>query len=74
VALGLAYLFPTLSSGGASIACPLLPVPHPPHRTGHADLPHPALGQDVHALTAAGLGSEARLSQVELESALSTQS
>jgi hypothetical protein len=22
------------------------PFPHPPHRTGHADFPHPALGQD----------------------------
>ena len=27
---------------GLSIA----PFPHPSHRTGHADLPHPALGQD----------------------------
>ena len=26
---------------------PLLPFPHPSHRIGHADLPHPALGQDV---------------------------
>ena len=24
----------------------MLPFPHPPHRTGHADLPHPALGED----------------------------
>src|SRR3981081_1350553 len=23
------------------------PFPHPAHRTGRADLPHPALGQDV---------------------------
>src|SRR5271157_3488486 len=23
------------------------PFPHPPHRTGRADLPHPALGQDL---------------------------
>src|SRR5208283_3514113 len=23
------------------------PFPHPAHRTGHADFPHPALGQDV---------------------------
>jgi hypothetical protein len=22
------------------------PFPHPAHRTGHADFPHPALGQD----------------------------
>src|SRR6202521_89426 len=25
----------------------MTPFPHPAHRTGHADLPHPALGQDV---------------------------
>ena len=25
----------------------LAPSPHPAHRTGHADLPHPALGQDT---------------------------
>src|SRR6266480_4587933 len=24
----------------------MVPFPHPAHRTGHADLPHPALGQD----------------------------
>ena len=24
----------------------ITPFPHPPHRTGHADFPHPALGQD----------------------------
>src|ERR1700693_2004132 len=24
----------------------LTPFPHPAHRTGHADFPHPALGQD----------------------------
>src|SRR5271168_852837 len=23
------------------------PFPHPAHRTGHADFPHPALGQDL---------------------------
>ena len=23
------------------------PFPHPAHRTGHADFPHPALGQDI---------------------------
>src|SRR5262249_17678068 len=28
---------------GSAIA----PFPHPAHRTGHADLPHPALGQDL---------------------------
>src|SRR5271167_2273873 len=25
----------------------LAPFPHPAHRTGHADRPHPALGQDL---------------------------
>src|SRR5271166_6293806 len=25
----------------------LAPFPHPSHRTGHADRPHPALGQDL---------------------------
>ena len=25
----------------------LSPFPHPAHRTGHADFPHPALGQDL---------------------------
>jgi hypothetical protein len=25
----------------------ITPFPHPAHRTGHADLPHPALGQDL---------------------------
>ncbi len=25
----------------------LTPFPHPPHRTGRADFPHPALGQDL---------------------------
>src|SRR6516225_3271178 len=47
VALGRPYLLPPLSSGGASLGRPWLPFPHPAHRTGHADLPHPALGQDV---------------------------
>jgi hypothetical protein len=27
----------------------ITPFPHPPHRTGHADFPHPALGQKTHA-------------------------
>jgi hypothetical protein len=38
-----ACLLPTLSSVGASA---MLPFPHPAHRTGRADLPHPALGED----------------------------
>ena len=42
---------------GLSVAAPfvwrcpsnlaLTPFPHPAHRTGHADCPHPALGQDL---------------------------
>jgi hypothetical protein len=45
------------SRSGLSVAasfvwrCPntlaLTPFPHPAHRTGRADLPHPALGQDA---------------------------
>ena len=41
---------------GLSVAAPFVwrcpsnlavtPFPHPAHRTGHADRPHPALGQD----------------------------
>ena len=29
----------------------LTPFPHPAHRTGHAELPHPALGQDTYLCT-----------------------
>jgi hypothetical protein len=29
----------------------ITPFPHPSHRTGHAELPHPALGQDTHLRT-----------------------
>ena len=29
----------------------ITPFPHPPHRTGHADFPHPALGQDTYLRT-----------------------
>jgi transposase len=42
---------------GLSVAAPFVwrcpsnltvaPFPHPAHRTGQADLPHPALGQDL---------------------------
>src|SRR6266581_1737116 len=38
--------------------CPMsqtmAPFPHPAHRTGHADLPHPALGQDLTPSPTAG--------------------
>ncbi len=29
----------------------ITPFPHPAHRTGHADFPHPALGQDTYLRT-----------------------
>ena len=29
----------------------ITPFPHPAHRTGHADFPHPALGQDTYLCT-----------------------
>ena len=29
----------------------IAPFPHPAHRTGHADCPHPALGQDTYLRT-----------------------
>ena len=32
----------------------ITPFPHPPHRTGHADFPHPALGQDSISLHTKG--------------------
>ena len=32
----------------------ITPFPHPPHRTGHADFPHPALGQDIMPLHTKG--------------------
>jgi hypothetical protein len=45
------------SRSGLSVAAPFVwrcpsnlavaPFPHPAHRTGHADFPHPALGQDI---------------------------
>ncbi|HUE87116.1 MAG TPA: transposase zinc-binding domain-containing protein, partial [Vicinamibacterales bacterium] len=47
------------SRSGLSVAAPFVwrcpsnlavtPFPHPAHRTGHADLPHPALGPRLHA-------------------------
>src|SRR5262249_26221667 len=46
VAVGRTYLFPPLSSGGALVVRPWLRFHIPFIRTGHADLPHPALGRD----------------------------
>src|SRR2546423_12534947 len=34
----------------------LAPFPHPAHRTGHADFPHPALGQDFTPSPTTGRG------------------
>jgi hypothetical protein len=34
-------------SNSSSASSPVAFVPHPAHRTGHADRPHPALGQDL---------------------------
>src|SRR5437870_772925 len=34
----------------------LAPFPHPAHRTGHADFPHPALGQDITPSPTTGRG------------------
>ncbi len=45
VAVGSAYLLPPLSSGGASLAEPITPFPHPAHRTGRALLTHRAQGR-----------------------------
>src|SRR5689334_12686920 len=56
VTLGRPYRLPPLSSGGASLGRPLLPFSHPAHRTGHADLPHPALGQDLTPSPTTGRG------------------
>jgi hypothetical protein len=42
VACRRANLLPSLSVDGASLASPSLRFQSPPHRTGQADLPHPA--------------------------------
>ncbi len=54
------------SRSGLSVAAPFVwrcpsnlavaPFPHPAHRTGHADLPHPALGQDLTPSPTCGRG------------------
>jgi hypothetical protein len=46
--LGVAYLFPALSFAGASLAAPCPVSTSPPHRTGHAGFPHPALRRVNH--------------------------
>ena len=43
----------------------LTPFPHPAHRTGHADFPHPALGQDfTHLLLRATPSAVSELSEL----------
>jgi len=37
----------------------MVPFPHPAHRTGRAELPHPALGQDLTPSPTAGRASRA---------------
>src|SRR4029077_5832746 len=53
----------------------LAPFPHPAHRTGHADLPHPALGQELtpspttgraHDRSDVGARSTCRVARVEI--------
>src|SRR6266478_173074 len=46
VAVGRPYLFAAPFVWRCLTGPPLAPFPHPAHRTGHAELPHPALGQD----------------------------
>src|SRR3979411_1105549 len=46
VAVGQTYLLPPLSCGGALVVQPCLRFHIPLIEPGHADLPHPALGQD----------------------------
>jgi transposase len=47
VAVGRACLFAAPFVWRCLSGSPIAPFPHPAHRTGHADRPHPALGQDL---------------------------
>src|SRR6266496_4775183 len=46
VAVGRTYLLSASFVWRCLSGSALTPFPHPAHRTGQADLPHPALGQD----------------------------
>jgi len=46
VAVGRTYLFSAPFVWRCLNSSTVAPFPHPAHRTGHAELPHPALGQD----------------------------
>jgi hypothetical protein len=54
--VGKPCVLPALSVAGARVSPPA-PFPPPPHRTGRANLPHPALGQGVTRLPTRGLPS-----------------
>src|SRR5206468_5395560 len=47
VAVGRTYLLSASFVWRCLSGSAVTPFPHPAHRTGQADLPHPALGQDV---------------------------
>jgi len=47
VVLGRAYLFAAPFVWRCLSGSTMTPFPHPAHRTGRADFPHPALGQDL---------------------------
>ncbi len=46
MAVGRTYLFSAPFVWRCLNSSTVAPFPHPAHRTGHAELPHPALGQD----------------------------
>ena len=46
-AVGRAYRFAAPFVWRCLRGSTMAPFPHPSHRTGHADFPHPALGQDL---------------------------
>jgi|WetSurMetagenome_2_1015567.scaffolds.fasta_scaffold295221_1 hypothetical protein len=47
VAVGLACLLSAPFVWRCPSSLTITPFPHPSHRTGHADFPHPALGLDI---------------------------
>ena len=49
VAVGQTYLLSASFVWRCLSGSTMTPFPHPAHRTGQADLPHPALGQELHA-------------------------
>ena len=53
-ALGWTYLFSAPFVRRCLSSSAVTPFPHPAHRTGRADFPHPALGQDLTLTPTAG--------------------